>query len=259
MTEEVLREFYETAHTLGHTLLRPVAVDSICDNLGIRITRSATNRNGVKRAFLLQANNGTQIVLPETSNKSNRFTAWERFLIAHELGHYFLSKLQIAKPLGPKEYWQIEKVCDTFARRLLLPANEVAAIVSIANSSAAELLGATLHLHVNWAVPWAVAAHEVSECTRTVYFFNVVAGERRFRISLSTLPDKRRIGRIIEEESSLGRLLQELPHHGNKPRVITNLKSLQALSADVADAAICRAGTTMYRVAAVVGDSTNCA
>lgn len=259
MTEEVLRELYERAYTLARNTLRPVAVDSICDRLGIRITRTAgaTNRSGGKRAFLLQASDGAQIVLPATSNEPNRFTPWERFLIAHELGHYFLSRLQVAKPLGSREYWQTERVCDTFARRLLLPTNEVAAVVSIARSSAADLLGATLHLHVNWDVPWPVAAHEVSECARTVYFFKVVTGERRFRISVSTLPNKRQTGRIIEVESLLGRLLLELPHHGSKPRAITNLQGLKALSADVADAAICRAGNTAYRVAAVVADSTD--
>lgn len=260
MTEEALRELYETAHTLARNTPRPVGVSSICDRLGIRITRAAAkNRTGGKRAFLLQASNAAQIVLPETSNESNRFTPWERFLIAHELGHYFLSQLQVAKPLGSREYWQTEKVCDTFARRLLLPASEVAAVVSLAKSSAAELLGATLHLHVNWDVPWPVAAHEVSECARTVYFFKVVADERRFRISASTLPDKRQTGRIIEMESSLGRLLLELPHHGRKPRTLSvaNLPSLKALGADVADGAICRASSTEYRVAAVVFDSTD--
>jgi hypothetical protein len=191
-------------------------------------------------------------MLPE-SVPNDKVSPWERFLIAHELGHYFLSELRVPKPLGSREYWETEKICDTFARRLLLPTSEVAAVVSITRASATELLGATLHLHVTWDVPWPVAAHEVSECARTVYFLRVVTDEHRFRVSVSTLPDKRQTGRFIPPESSLGQLLLKLPQHGGRPQAVPakNLPSLEPLGA-VADAAICRAGRNEYRVAAVV-------
>ena len=47
-----------------------------------------------------------------------------------------------------------------------------------------------------------------------MYFLRVVADEHRFRVSVSTLPDKRQTGRFIAPESSLGQLLLQLPHHG---------------------------------------------
>jgi hypothetical protein len=254
MTENVLRELYETALSMTRNATRPIDVRSICNRLGIQIKRggAATKPASVKRAFLHQTGDANQIVLPAATGETDRFSPWERFLIAHELGHYFLARLRVPKPLGSREYWEAEKVCDTFARRLLLPTSEVIAIVSISQSSAAELLGATVHLHLAWDVPWPVAAHEVSECARTVYFFKVVADESRFRVSVSTLPDKRQTGRLIAADSSLGRLLLQLPHQGGKPQAIPaqNLPSLEPLGA-VADAAICRAGRE-YRVAAVV-------
>jgi Zn-dependent peptidase ImmA (M78 family) len=255
MTDEELRKLYDTASGLAANAKRPVEIRAICDRLGIPVKRAlaVNDRQTIKRAFLHQNGDTTEIVLPKTTADAVRLNRWEKFLIAHELGHYFLSKLRIPKPLGSREYWEVEKVCDTFARRLLLPTAEVVAVLSISQSSAVDLLAATVHLHLRFDVPWPVAAHEVSECARKVSFFKVIVDDQRFRVSASTLPNKRQTGRHIEFESSFGRLLRELPERHEKPQRIPTLDvALFEPLRDINDAAVYRSGRE-YRVATVVG------
>jgi len=254
MNDEVLRKLYDMASDLAANAKSPVEIRTICDRLGIPVKRAiaVNDRQTMKRAFLHQSGDITEIVLPKTTADAVRLNRWEKFLIAHELGHYFLSKFRVPKPLGSREYWEVEKVCDTFARRLLLPTAEVVAVLSICQGSAVDLLAATVHLHLRFDVPWPVAAHEVSDCARKVYFFKVIADDQRFRVSASTLPNKRQTGRHIAFESSFGRLLRELPARNDKPQKITTLDAaLFEPLHNINDAAVYRAGRE-YRVATVV-------
>ena len=52
-------------------------------------------------------------------------------------------------------------------------------LLVISQSSAVDLLAATVHLHLRFDVPWPVDAHEVSECAWKVYFFKVIGDDQR--------------------------------------------------------------------------------
>lgn len=250
--DEVFRKLYATADTLARDSSPPVELRSICDRFGIIIRRSTSRQDGLKRAFLFQRNDATEIVLPEGAVGQNSFTIWDRFLIAHELGHYFLSELKAPKPLGPQEYWETERICDRFARRLLLPTREVPAVIADASKSATEFLSATAHLHLKWAVPWPVAAHQVAECSESVHFFRIVHDQNQFRVKVSTLPEKRQTGRKIPAMSPLGSLLQQFRQTGGSPEQIplSQLHDFDLL-ANSSDAAVHRVGLKEYRVAAL--------
>ena len=188
--------------------------------------------------------------LPEGALTADGFTTWERFLVAHELGHFFLSQFKVPKPLGSREYWNTERVCDKFARQLLLPSREVSQVVTVAGDSTKDLLSATLHLHTKWAVPWPVAAFEVADYAKTVHFFRLQSKEDRFRVSASTLPNKLRTGCIIAATSSLGSLLRDLPQNDGKPKQVpvARFGDFEILSR-VTDVAVYRAGLSEYRIA----------
>lgn len=246
--DEMVLKLFEIAATLARKSPAPVHLRAICNHYGIKIKRVSSNRKGVRHAFLLQASECMEILLPESN--SDELTPWERFLVAHELGHFFLMQLNAPKPLGNREYWNTEKICDQFARKLLLPSKEVTKTVMVAGDSAADLLNATLYLQTKWFVPWPVAAHEVAGATKTVHFFRLQAKEGRIRISVSTLPNKNGTGSTILETSPLGLLLRDLPQNCNKSAQVPKerVSDLKILSTAM-DVAVCRAGANEFRIA----------
>jgi hypothetical protein len=206
---ELTPRLYETADYLARESSPPVELYKLCNRFGIRIVRRLSKPLGKKRALLLQNGDSFEILLPESD--SNEFTAWERFLIAHELGHFFLSDMRVPKPLGEREYWLTESICDQFARRLLLPSREVSSVISISGNSASDLLGATLLLNRKWAVPWMAAAFEVTSHVKAVHFLNVTTDGGHFRVAASTFPNKRGLHSPIARHSVFGEYLRSLP------------------------------------------------
>lgn len=251
--DEVIRKLCETADALARNSPPPVEIRTLCFRFGVQIRRDSSSRLDGKRAFLVQTTQGVEIVLPRTDSDVNEFSTRDRFLAAHELGHFLLAQFRVPKPLGAREYWLTESLCDMFARRLLLPTREVSAAVSASGNTAVGLLGATLSLKRRWAVPWAVAAHEVNGAVGLVHFFNFIAVADRFRVNTSTLPNKRGINRMIPASSPLGSLLRDLPRHDEKPKPIPagEFGGFDPLNG-AADAAVYRAGLNEYRIATLV-------
>jgi Zn-dependent peptidase ImmA (M78 family) len=62
---------------------------------------------------------------PSGKKNSSLYDGYERFLIAHEVGHYILTRKLNALSLNKKDYWKHEWVCDFFARCVLLPEADV--------------------------------------------------------------------------------------------------------------------------------------
>jgi hypothetical protein len=250
---DLIQKLCETADALARNSPPPVEIRGLCFRFGVQIRRDSSQRVEGKRAFLVESSQAVEIVLPPTDLEGNELSTWDRFLVAHELGHFLLSQLKVPKPLGAREYWRIEGLCDMFARRLLLPASEVSTAVFASGNSAVGLLGATLNLRKRWAVPWAVAAHEVTGSVGLVHFFNFIAVADRFRVKTSTSPNRRGINRMIPASSSLGSLLRDLPRHDQKPKRISvaEIEDFEPLKCAV-EAAAYRAGINEYRIAALV-------
>jgi hypothetical protein len=157
-----------------------------------------------------------------TGTHEDRFTRLERFLIAHELAHLVLHQRGVTSPSGVSEYWKVEKLCDAFARRLLIPEGPMSRLLNITSPTALERLRATLKVATDFSVHWSVAAHRVAELRNDTTFFrlaDVPAGG--FKIVVSTHPKKQGIGQLIKPGTSLYETLHERSRELGRPHEIT--------------------------------------
>lgn len=115
--ESVLRE---AASRLRGDSCCPVALRPICRQLGVQGIRRDKLQDA--KSVLVNATTSPTIILNCSEGQPGEpSTNWERFLIAHEIGHLVLHQLGAKPPSGRSEYWKLEKLCDAFARQLLIP------------------------------------------------------------------------------------------------------------------------------------------
>jgi uncharacterized protein DUF955 len=185
----------------------PIDPCTICERLGVTINRSADVPG--RRAHIMNINGRSSIFLgPRACSTSKELNDWERFLVAHELGHFILYKEQNAKPLGESEYWKHERLCDSFAQWLLIPAHKAHAAARNSAGSAIAQLDASCKLERDARVPWPVAASAISEVEQNAVFFRVADLDSSYlRVRFSTLPNKKGLHRKVERTSLAGRSL----------------------------------------------------
>jgi hypothetical protein len=181
----------------------PVLLRSICKQLDIRVRRHSEVPNG--KAYLAwdrQTESAPTILLPLNGN-----ARWDRFCAAHELGHYFLVSRYDWIPEGSKAYWQTELLCDHFARKLLLPDDQLPAWLGEPRE-AADYLTKCDKIAATTITPWREVATAIAEVLPVV-FFGIEPSERPggFRVMSSSLP--KRIGYRAEfaADSELVQLL----------------------------------------------------
>jgi IrrE N-terminal-like domain len=230
--QEVRSLLSDTAERLAGEIDLPVSVRFICDCLNVRIRRCPE----LKSPVLVNANNAPEVHLPpsprSTSSASmkskshaenpaaprqNRSEPWERYVVAHELGHYVLHRARQGKPLGKSEYWIHEELCDCFARWLLLPqkaidksfARKLAVLPHLSPEASARcLLAISKELQAAARVPWSIAAMRLTEYSEHFAFLSVRDHDKmRLRVDSSTLDRRKEIGRLIQKSSELGQML----------------------------------------------------
>lgn len=223
--QEVRSLLSDTAKRLAGEIDLPVSVRFICDSLNVRIRRCAE----LKSPILVNANDAPEVHLPPSPMKSrsqpenpaahrqNRSEPWERYVVAHELGHYVLHRARHGKPLGKSEYWIHEELCDCFARWLLLPekamdksfARKLAVLPQLSPEASARcLLGISKELQTAARVPWSIAAMRLTEYSEHFAFLSVRDHDKmRLRVDSSTLDRRKEIGRLIHKSSALGQML----------------------------------------------------
>jgi hypothetical protein len=221
----------------------PIALRPICRQLGVRGIRR--DRLVGARSLLVDALARPLIILNGSAaspgSSQNKFTDWERFLIAHELGHLVLHQGGAKNPSGPSEYWKVEKLCDEFARRLLIPDDVVAEHSTHWGAKAVTRLEVTLELIKRCAVPWSVVAQKLGDLANDTVFFRVVrTTDDIFKIVVSTLPNRKGIGQFIKSETPLHQTLSEPIQVAAKPREIDagRIEGLAGLKA-IKSSAIC--------------------
>lgn len=189
----------------------PVDLFHICERLGVTLSRSASI--SPRKAQILHSNGKAKILLsPGHSSAPLELSGWERFLIAHELGHLILYKEHNAKPLGESEYWKHERLCDSFAHWLLIPACKVHEAVTKSERGAVARLDASCWLERSGRVPWPVAASAISEVDHNVVFFKVADLDgTHLRVRFSTLSNKKGINTKVDKTSSAGKALLAIP------------------------------------------------
>ena len=194
---ELLRR--SAADLLG-SLRCPIRLRPICRELGVRGVR----REGLKgaKSLLVDAGLEATIILnasvPGSGIADEQFTAVERHLIAHELGHLVLHYNGVNNPSGKAEYWKLEQLCDEFARRLLIPERVIGAEVDPTGAAAIARLHAVFRVASTCWVPWSVAALRVSETVQDTAFFRLQPIPKGgLKVVVSTRPNQQGIGQLI--------------------------------------------------------------
>jgi Zn-dependent peptidase ImmA (M78 family) len=124
----------------------PINVHRIAWKRGIRIT-SSLSRNAREDALLTQKDDGYLLYL-----KSDMSQRRERFTIAHEIGHtlfYHRKRHQIGI-LDKKELLTEERICNRFARALLVPPEFIHQVMPLIPSE----------------IPWQVLSTLISTCSK---------------------------------------------------------------------------------------------
>jgi hypothetical protein len=205
------------ADRLSKDCALPIPVAAISHDLGVTIRRHTAPTH--KKAHLLGSGARPEISIPSGSHAAQRFSPWDRFLIAHELGHVILQRECNATPLGTREYWQHEKLCDTFARRLLLP-DRLHRTAIDCPAPADQKLNFSRYIERIGGVPWPVAAFRVSEWDTTVAFLRLTREADKYRVTVSTFPDKKEVNRQFQLQHPLGRFVSEL-RVGQSPTIVS--------------------------------------
>lgn len=193
--------------TTGESL--PVDIERICAKLQVEHGRSihdyeTARLDGKSRIYLPVS------LLPQSSYYSTR----ERYLIAHEIGHFVLVFLCSATPLGKSEYWQFEDLCNSFAQQLLIPEDTIGHLPK-SIFSPKETLTLSLDLAKDALVPWPTAAWRVTGLYTGFALLNVTArrnkqGQLAMKVSASTLPHKQLQQKILNTQVGLGLMLEPL-------------------------------------------------
>jgi len=188
----------------------PIDPYAICDRLGVVVDRSPDVP--ARRAHIVSSSGRVSVLLGSREcSTSKELSDWERFLVAHELGHFILYKEHNAKPLGKSEYWKHERLCDSFAHWLLIPAREAHAAATNGGTSAIARLDGSCKLERDARVPWPVAASAISEVDQNSVFFKVAdLDSSHLSVRFSTLPNKKGIHRKVERASLTGKLLLQV-------------------------------------------------
>jgi len=193
--------------TVGESL--PIDIERVCTKLQVEHGRNILDYKTARLA------GKSRISLPSLLlPQSGYYSETERYLIAHEIGHFVLALLCSATPLGRSEYWQFEDLCNSFARQLLIPEST---LNNLPNSitSPKEALVLASNLASNAFVPWPTAAWRVAERNTRFALLNVTArrdrlGQLVMKITASTLPRKQLQQKVLDTQAGLGGMLRPL-------------------------------------------------
>jgi Zn-dependent peptidase ImmA (M78 family) len=171
-----------TAKEKGETQF-PVNVLKIAETEGISVAQTPQAIKGASSMFILARNKAQIFYSPQYDN-----VGFERFSIAHELGHYFLSghPEEIEKAGGRHEsrcnfteMSSIELEADHFASGLLMPSHlvqqflrkracDLESVIELSGESACSLTAAAIRMSECSKIPVAVI---VSHGDKVVYCF----------------------------------------------------------------------------------------
>lgn len=186
---------------------------ALCNRLGVKIRK--TYSKDYKNASLVLAPSGYEISLPCPSRENSKFSSFQRFLLAHELGHVLLEREFSATAASEGDYWQFEELCDYFARAVLLPEAYIKSKLGKTEASPRDRLGLTNFIANNTSVPWPAVAHRVVEFDKQFALFRVeilpsLLAKPKLVIDVSTLKDKALQRCEFSDDNELGRLIYQM-------------------------------------------------
>lgn len=208
-----LREW--AANLLGSNPPVPVLLNHVCKSVGVRLKRSETVPS-LKAYLSVDPSKEAlpAILLPTT----RRFLNFQRLCAAHELGHYFLLSKYNLLPRTTSEYWQHERLCDDFARHLLIPEQYLREKTTQTPFDLASFSSLCREISSVARIPWAHASIRITERKPHVVFLrcSLVTEKSRtpkdhdrneevlpFVVRASSLPEQRGIGTLIRQTTPL--------------------------------------------------------
>jgi IrrE N-terminal-like domain len=236
----------EVAARFSRDTVLPVRLRPICRQLGVASIRRAKLQSG--SALLVDAGTKPKILVKapdDDPRKQNRtFNWWERFVIAHELGHLVLEKHKMPFPAGRAEYWQVETLCDDFAARLLIPEHAARGVLRHDPQTPAQWLTLSSMLARRAEVPWLTAAFRLAEINKALAFLRIATREDGVLRVTSTRIGNRGFRRTIKPDSDLYRFLNKLKP-GNR---VSNIPSdlLSGVGSEATSQAIVAGAVRMF-------------
>lgn len=238
----------EAAPILSASSSIPVNVSQLCKCLGVEIRRAKTGR---AHALLVDWKLAPKIFLPFQEAHKAEYTAWERFLIAHELGHLVLNRANVPNPDGAGEYWQLESLCDSFARRLLIPDLIFRPLYKRLEKTPIQALNFSRYIERTAMVTWPAAALRLADWNPDIFLLRCLVDttERSGRVNFSTLPNRREQGRMLTKGAlaAFSGIPIQKPVSASPPELGSWIPSIKSARL----AALARISASEIRVAAV--------
>lgn len=234
---ETYRDFLKDASVKLSPYSPHLKIDILCESLGVKVVRMYDY--SYKKASLIKINNTYEIRISHIARKNNEYTPFERFLIAHELGHLLIERRFATFPLDNSEYWEYENLCDYFARVLLLPERYIQDKMKETNGNLKTLLDKTNFITYDALVPWPAVAYRITDFNSKCALFRVRcdsshSDNTHFKIDMSTLQGKKEIGRKFSTENALGSLFAKM-----KNKDYLDLKQILSADSNVSNKTTC--------------------
>jgi IrrE N-terminal-like domain len=250
--EEYTTGLCEYATNLAANSSCPIALRPICRQMGVHGIRR--ERLSEAKSILVDASSKPVIILRTEHGRVGNtvpFTPRERFLIAHELGHLVLRKLGAKNPSGQSQYWKVERLCDAFSRRLLMPDRTLSSLVKEEHPNPVDRLHQTQELLRRCRVPWSIAAMRVADVSTDTTFLRVIqmtaphcdgqGTSHNFKVVTTTRENQQGIGQLIKHGTALHQALRDcLRGDSDEPHDIDREKLLGIAGLNrIASAALC--------------------
>ncbi len=179
----------------------PIPIARVCYDIGLDIVRDPElGHFGAEIRLGGLSYRRPKIALPANSpgrHSTVRGDAFERFCIAHELGHYLIFKDFGIIPTPGKEYWKHEDLCERFARAILMPKDYLIGLLQALATTSDDLLLLAAGVAQSAKVsPWIQAATAISELEPS-YVFICLRGTQQpasLKIASTSLPNRQGMG-----------------------------------------------------------------
>lgn len=166
----------------------PVDVARLARTLGLTIYVTKSSESG--GATHLRISECPAIVIVTNARQEEALrTNFNRFSLAHEIGHWVIWRRFGYIPGGDKEYWEHERLCNEFAANLLVPADTLAHHLQVLRRRKIHPVYYPRIIASTADVSWHVAARAIvaSGNCNSWYLRFVANGTSTFNVACSTV------------------------------------------------------------------------
>ena len=147
----------------------PVDISAVLEYLGIRL--ELTCGSDLKAAAHLVINDRPSIVIRSKGTEHPLMNGFNRFSIAHEIGHWIIWRRFGLLPQDKSEYWAHERLCNEFAAKLLLPTEALSSFLETLVERGVHPLHFPRNVASAGQVSWHVAARSITVLPTCEYWY----------------------------------------------------------------------------------------